>query len=676
MTALRTPHVRGRWGEVQLRRVVEVAGLLEHCDFVEQPSGSRTTQGAGVRPDLVVTLADGRQVVVDAKVPFTGYIEAVQATDQAVRDQRVQLHARQLRTHVDALAARRYPTAFRPAAPFTVLFVPSDGFLTTALEAEPGLLEYGFARDVVLATPSTLLALLRTVAYSWRQERLARDADQVLEVGRLLHARLSTLSGHLTRLGVRAGHDDGALQRDRRLLRALGADRGPPVRRPGRRGEPGPRAARAGGGDGAHPRGPRSSRGSSAAPRRRRDAATAPAAEPSPARRRLTTAGARSAVVSFAQVVASHAAGGVVRRQGASTSAPPAPRITSCCRTATGRPRLGALLRSCRPFDRVTVTLRRKADPADRGGTGRRCAMATASTADAWRQSGVRSERSSDRPRTDRGPGAERASRPLRPTPPPPLRSAGSSRDRLRAPEDDHGLRRRRRDRPHTGVTPPRRTARGHDRQPPSAAAAERSSARRRARPHERTPAERAPAERREVASRGRTRRGRGRTAPAADTGGSAPAGQPRRRRRSSMLDPGRRRRRLVLHGDAASGWITLGRPRRLHRARPPCGVRRRDLLSVVVAPPLVVRRRGRPEHRARRRRPSFNLATMATLLVRGFPTMAMATGAALVVAPFRSRPPAAEPTGPRRTGVRAGRVEPSKRARRLLRCYRHRQPA
>ncbi|MGY2003667.1 DNA recombination protein RmuC [Blastococcus sp. SYSU DS1024] len=200
VTALRTPHVRGRWGEVQLRRVVEVAGLLDHCDFVEQPAGTND-EGAGVRPDLVVTLADGRQVVVDAKVPFTGYIEAVQAEDRDVRAQRVMAHARQLRTHVDQLAARRYPTAFRPAAPFTVLFVPSDGFLTTALEAEPGLLEYGFARDVVLATPSTLLALLRTVAYSWRQERLARDADQVLEVGRRLHARLSTLSGHLTRLG-------------------------------------------------------------------------------------------------------------------------------------------------------------------------------------------------------------------------------------------------------------------------------------------------------------------------------------------------------------------------------------------------------------------------------------------------------------------------------------------
>src|SRR3954453_7951768 len=204
VTALRTPHVRGRWGEVQLRRVVEVAGLLEHCDFVEQPSGTND-EGAGVRPDLVVTLADGRQVVVDAKVPFTGYIEAVQAPDEAVRRSRVAAHARQLRTHIDQLAARRYPTAFRPAAPFTVLFVPSDGFLTTALEAEPGLLEHGFARDVVVATPSTLLALLRTVAYSWRQERLAQDAAAVLEVGRTVHTRLSTLSGHLSRLGSALG---------------------------------------------------------------------------------------------------------------------------------------------------------------------------------------------------------------------------------------------------------------------------------------------------------------------------------------------------------------------------------------------------------------------------------------------------------------------------------------
>jgi DNA recombination protein RmuC len=204
VTALRTPHVRGRWGEVQLRRVVEVAGLLEHCDFVEQPAGT-TADGRSVRPDLVVTLADGRQVVVDAKVPFVGYIEAVQATEESVRVQRIAEHARQLRTHVDALAARHYPTAFGSAAPFTVLFVPSDGFLITALEAEPGLLEHGFARDVVIATPSTLLALLRTVAYSWRQERLARDATAVLEVGRTVHTRLTTLSGHLTRLGSALG---------------------------------------------------------------------------------------------------------------------------------------------------------------------------------------------------------------------------------------------------------------------------------------------------------------------------------------------------------------------------------------------------------------------------------------------------------------------------------------
>src|SRR3954466_7456132 len=151
VTALRTPHVRGRWGEVQLRRVVEVAGLLEHCDFVEQPAGTSDAD-AGVRPDLVVTLADGRQVVVDAKVPFTGYIEAVQATDESVRAQRVAMHARQLRAHIDALAARRYPTAFRPAAPFTVLFAPPDASPPPARGAERALLEYGFPRDVVRAT--------------------------------------------------------------------------------------------------------------------------------------------------------------------------------------------------------------------------------------------------------------------------------------------------------------------------------------------------------------------------------------------------------------------------------------------------------------------------------------------------------------------------------------------
>ena len=238
VTALRTPHVRGRWGEVQLRRVVEVAGLLEHCDFVEQPGGTND-EGAGVRPDLVVTLADGKQVVVDAKVPFTGYIEAVQADDRAVRAQRVTVHARQLRAHVDALAVRRYPTAFRPAAPFTVLFVPSDGFLTTALEAEPGLLEYGFARDIVIATPSTLLALLphgrlllAAGAAGPRRRPGARGRSAAARPAR--HA-----VGAPDRAGSALGRHDGPLQRHGRSVRAVGPDRCPPVRRPRRRREPG-----------------------------------------------------------------------------------------------------------------------------------------------------------------------------------------------------------------------------------------------------------------------------------------------------------------------------------------------------------------------------------------------------------------------------------------------------
>ena len=214
------------------------------------------------------------------------------------------MHARQLRAHVDALAARRYPTAFRPAAPFTVLFVPSDGFLTTALEAEPGLLEYGFSRDVVLATPSTLLALLRTVAYSWRQERLARDADQVLEVGRRLHARLSTLSGHLTRLGSALGttmtrFNETVGSYERSVLTAarrfddLGVAESPVPDPRARRGD-GAHAASAGAGREHRRRGPDGEDRFEAGRRlRRRGAGTAPAADP-PGRSGRGVTGARA----------------------------------------------------------------------------------------------------------------------------------------------------------------------------------------------------------------------------------------------------------------------------------------------------------------------------------------------------------------------------------------------
>lgn len=199
VTALRAPIVRGRWGEMQLRRIVESAGMLKHCDFLEQPTS--TTDDGRVRPDLVVTLTGGRSIVVDAKVPFAGYVEAMDAPDEPTRQARLRAHARHLRAHVDGLASKDYAARFSPTPEFVVLFVPSDTFLQAALEYDPALLEHSFDRDVVISTPSTLVALLRTVAFTWRQEAVADNAEQVLALGRELHARLATMGGHVARLG-------------------------------------------------------------------------------------------------------------------------------------------------------------------------------------------------------------------------------------------------------------------------------------------------------------------------------------------------------------------------------------------------------------------------------------------------------------------------------------------
>jgi DNA recombination protein RmuC len=199
VTALRAPQARGRWGEMQLRRVVELAGMVEHCDFSEQESvtGDFGTQ----RPDLVVRLGGGKQVVVDAKVSLAAYLDAAESRDPDVVEARLQAHARHLREHVRGLAAKEYWRAFEPTPEFVVLFVPGDAFLAPALERDPQLLDDAMASRVFITTPTTLIALLRTVAYSWQQEALTEHARTVFELGRELYRRLGTLGDHVGKLG-------------------------------------------------------------------------------------------------------------------------------------------------------------------------------------------------------------------------------------------------------------------------------------------------------------------------------------------------------------------------------------------------------------------------------------------------------------------------------------------
>jgi DNA recombination protein RmuC len=201
VNALRAPQVRGRWGEVQLQRIVELAGMVEHCDFDTQVSAA-VADAAGVRPDMVIRLAGSRQIPVDAKVPFDAWLQARECDDEARRSQLMTMHARALRAHIDALAAKAYWQHFQPAPEFVVMFVPGEPLLDAAMTIDPGLTEYAFTRKVVITTPTTLIALLRTVAFTWRQERLSASAESIHTLGRELHQRLATLGGHLGRLGA------------------------------------------------------------------------------------------------------------------------------------------------------------------------------------------------------------------------------------------------------------------------------------------------------------------------------------------------------------------------------------------------------------------------------------------------------------------------------------------
>jgi DNA recombination protein RmuC len=204
VTVLRKPQARGAWGELQLRRVAEVSGMLARCDFSEQHTMAGGDDEATQRPDMVVHLAGGRSVVVDSKVPLAAFLDAAETTDEVVRAERLAAHARHLRTHVDQLGAKAYWRRL-DSPEFVVLFIPAEAFLAPALDQDPSLLEYAAGKGVVIATPTTLIALLRTVAYAWTQEALTTRAKEVYELGRELYDRLGTLGDHVDRLGTSLG---------------------------------------------------------------------------------------------------------------------------------------------------------------------------------------------------------------------------------------------------------------------------------------------------------------------------------------------------------------------------------------------------------------------------------------------------------------------------------------